>query len=552
VSSRSTRTGTSRRRGAVAIILAVGLAAGTHEAQAAQGKKAAPAKKGAPAQKAAPSGSDPALEKALLQQTAKVQGAHAKELASIATWASTNGLKAEAEKTIATIARLDPRHAGLVKLRAKAAAAKAPDDAAKKDELLGQFQKKLEAANEKNAQRLFDFAQKCMKVGLFTRAYDLVQAVIEADPDHKRARDILSYAWDPASKTWVTKWELEQRKKSVLTPEGWVKKENKKKWDQGLREYQGKWVTKEEEQRIRTRNNYNPYAVETEHFDVQTNLGREKALEFANLLEDFYGQYFRFFIGYYDQVAGAKLLFNQAKSKKKHKVFVFPSRDDYLTFVKAEKGNKELYRESAGFYADEDQKSYFYFTDDQESTVYTLYHEVTHQLFAETKESRGQSGGNNWVREGIASYMETWKKVNGKWMPGARLECHWLQGAKQIMDSFNLEAYIAIDNHQFHEENRSANYAFGAALSHFLMHYQDGIYKEDYVRFISAFYAGKVHERSLGEYIEVEGISTPESRIVELEKQLKEYMAKLGEPAETVETPDAAGEAAPAAQDGDQ
>jgi hypothetical protein len=549
VRSRSGSTGTLHGRGAAAALIAAGLLAASHEDLAAQARKA-PAKKAATAQKTAPSASDLALEKALLQQTTKVQGAHAKELATLATWASTNGLKAEAEKVIATIARLDPQHAAIEKLRAKAAAAKAPDDAAKKDELLGQFQKKLETANEKNAQRLFDFAQKCMKVGLFTRAYDLVQAVIEADPDHKKARDILSYAWDPASKTWITKWEMEQRKKSVLTPEGWVKKENKKKFDQGLREYQGKWVTKEEEKRIRTRNNYNPYSIETEHFEVQTNLGREKALEFSNLLEDFHGQFFRFFIGYYDQVAGAKLLFNQAKTKKKHQVYVFPSRDDYLTFIKAEKGNKELYRESAGVYVDGDQKSYFYFGDDQES-LYTMYHEVTHQLFAETKEGRGNSAGNNWVPEGIASYMETWQKVAGKWKPGARIDANRLQVAKRLMDGFNLQAYIAIGNQEFHEENRGANYALGAALSHFLMHYQGGIYKEDYVRFISAYYGGKVHERSLGEYIEVEGISTPEARLVELEKQLKEYMAKLGEPAETAETPAADGEDAPTAKGGD-
>ena len=551
MSSRTARAGTFRRRRAAAALLAALLVPAFHEPIAAQGKKAPPAKKGAPAQKASPTGSDPALEKALLQQTAKVQGAHAKELSTIAGWASTSGLKEEAEKVISIISRIDPQNAGLDKLRTRAAAAKPPDDAAKKEELLGQFQKKLEAANEKNAQRLFDFAQKCMKVGLFTRAYDLVQAVIEADPDHKKARDILSYAWDPASKTWITKWELEQRKKSTLTPEGWVKKENKKKWDQGLREYQGKWVTKEEEKRIRTRNNYNPYAVESEHFEVQTNLGREKALEFANLLEDFYGQFFRFYVGFYDQVAGAKLLFNQAKMKSKHKVFVFPSRDDYLTFVKSEKGNDELLRNSGGFWSPSDRKSFFYWTESTDETIYTLYHEVTHQLFGETKEGSGQSKGNNWVVEGIASYMETWQKVNGKWKPGSRIDSDRLQVAKGLMDGFNLEAYIAIDHHEFHDKNRGANYALGAALSHFLMHYQDGIYKEDYVRFISAYYGGKVHERSLGEYIEVEGISTPEARLVELEKQLKDYMAKLGETAETAETPAGTTEDAPPAQGGD-
>ena len=525
----------SRATAVLALLAATCLPAGALHAQA---KAKAPPK---PAVKKA-SPKDLALEKELLKATRKVETAHAKELEKIVTWAATNGLKAEAGKTVEKIAALDEEYSGLEKLRAKAAKA-APVDEGKAEDLRKTFAKKVEDANEKNAARLFDFATKCMRVGLFTRAYDLVNAVIEADPDHKRARDILSYAWDPGAKTWISKWEASMKKDHFLTPEGWVPKKEKARWDKGLREYQGKWVPREEEERIRKRNEYNAASASTEHFEVRTNLGREKAFEFALLLEDFYRQFFRVYIGFYDQVAGAKLLFNQAKLKKKHQVLLFPSRARYEQFVRAEKGNDELLLESGGFYESGSRMSYFYWTDDLSGVLHTLYHEVTHQLFAETKERGGGSQGNNWIVEGIASYMESWVKVGGKWHPGANLGSNRLQTAKAFLSAnpgWSLASYARIGHDEFHRENRGLNYCLGAALSHFFMHHQDGIYKEDFVQLISAYYGGQLAEDSLGQYIAVEGASTPEEVVATLEKQFKEYMKDLGSiPVEAASTGDA-------------
>lgn len=474
---------------------------------------------------------DVAAERALLRQTEKVEAAHLKALEGIVTWASSNGLKEEAEKVLGIMKSIDAEAPSLAKLGPQVDKAPPPRDPAKVPDLKTTFAKKLEEANDKNASRLFDLATACMKLGLFTRAFDLVSTVVEADPDHKRARDILGFAWDTTAKKWVRKYDAEMAKKYFLTDEGWVKKENKKNWDAGKREYQGKWVTKEEEERIRKRNDYNPFFVESEHFRIETNLGRKQAWEFANLLEDFYAQFFRFYLGFYDQTTGQKLLFATARNKKRHRVKVFPSQVEYLTFVKAEKGNQKLLVESAGFWEEGDQCSYFYYAD-RENTLRTLYHEVTHQLFGETKTSRGSSKGNNWVIEGLASYMETWEKVDGKWLPGHRTGIDRLVGARQFLAAnpgFNLASFLAIDNEQFHKENRGLNYAMSAAFCHFLMHGEGEIYREPFIQFVSAFYDGKVVEDSLGRYIQVEKAETPAGVIQVLEGQFKSYMANLGE-----------------------
>jgi hypothetical protein len=495
---------------AVATTLTLGLALATPTGAVAQSKK--PAAKSAA--KSASSATqkqqrDAAAEKALLRETAKVEESYLKELERVASWAASSGLKAEAEQTIASMKAISPAYAPSQKLKASVEGAKPPEDEAKRKDLTTSYAKKLEAAKEQNAKKLFSLATACMKLGLFTRAYDLIKDVIAADPDHKRARDILGYTWDSTDKKWITKWEADMRKKSFVTEEGWVKKEDKKKWDQGLREYSGKWVPKEEEERIRKRNEYNPFFVETEHYRVETNLGRKQAFEFALLLEDYYDEFFRFFLGFYDQEAGTKLLFRQANLKKKHRVKMFPSQTEYLTFVKAEKGNQQLERESGGFYAEADRCSYFFWSENREGTLSTLYHEVAHQLFAETKDGSGNSTGNNWVVEGIATYLESWEKVKDEWRPGSKF-IREFQEAKSYLAAdtgFKLAPFLAIDNDQFHKENRHRNYALSGALCHFLLHYDGGIYKEAFVSFLSAYYSGKVVDDSLGRAIPVEGVA---------------------------------------------
>ena len=68
------------------------------------------------------------------------------------------------------------------------------------------------------------------------------------------------------------------------------------------------------------------------------------------------------------------------------------------------------------------------------------------------------------------------------------------------------------------------------------MHYNDEVYKEDFVRFLSAYYMGKISNDSLAEYIKIEGGGGFNA----LEKQFKEYMATLGE-----KKPEPEAEAAP-------
>lgn len=478
------------------------------------------------------------LERQLVQETTKVEARYLKSLERIVVWATANGLKDDARALIDRMKSIQPEYPELADLEKKLSEAEAApaDDV---ERLRRSLQSRLDSANGSHASRLYKLAEACMKYGLFSHSYQLVNEVLDVDPDHRQARRVLQYTFDSRSKTWLTNWEAKMRRTHFVTDEGWVAKRDKSKWDKGLREYKGQWITQEEEKRIRERNPLAPYFVETEHFRVETNLGREKAFEFAQRLEDFYDHFFEFFVGFWDQVAGARLLFNIPDDSNKHVVQVFPSRVKYLDFVRMEKGNNELLVRSGGFWSSGDRKSFFFWTDDPKETDNVLYHETTHQLLGETKKRSGYSQGNIWVVEGVAHYMELWEKVNGRWRPGYRIDAPSMKAIRQFLasnSSWSLASYVRLNHEQFHEKsNRTFNYFMGGALSHFLLHYQGGIYREDYIQLLRAYYEGEMKEDSLPEYIHVEGASTPQETLATLEKQFREYMRDLKRPGEITE-----------------
>jgi hypothetical protein len=102
--------------------------------------------------------------------------------------------------------------------------------------------------------------------------------------------------------------------------------------------------------------------------------------------------------------------------------------------------------------------------------------------------------------------------------------------------SWNLASFIRLNHDQFHDRStRTLNYFMGGALSHFLLHYEGGIYREDYIQLLRAYYEGELKEDSLPDYVRVQGSSTPQETLAILEKQFREYMRELKRPGEITE-----------------
>lgn len=495
---------------------------------------------------------DTKAEEKLRKETARAELKHSKRLEPIAKWCVEKKLKKQAAEVIEAIEQKTPEYKGLADLKGAVEACEADDSPKEAD--LKEFASRVKNADNDYATELMNLAKECVKYGLYTRAYDLIGAVLEANPDHAQARKIRGFV--KVEGKWATKYDADLLKGTNATgtnkdkvqfvlykdkegvTQGWVPKKDVSKWDDGQRPCAGSWLPEAEEIRRRQMNEYRAWSVETEHFEVRTGVSRAAAYEFGQVLEDYYASFFRTFMGFYDLEKAVDLLFDVKPLKKKHVIIYFADRNHYLQHAKAEHGNDELMLRSAGVYVGGGSKcsliAHLYRTDaDEDKRV--MFHEVTHQLFAETKDEGGERGGskgNNWVVEGIASYVETWNKdAHGHWVPGGNKKHPWLLEAKDFLEKnadWKLASFLPIEHDEFHKEpGRGLNYAMSQALCHFLMHFDDERYKEDFVKFIAVYYAGKARESSLFQYIQIEG---PEAKRGEtLEKQFREYMAKLGE-----------------------
>jgi hypothetical protein len=483
------------------------------------------------AQASPPTKHDDKLEKKLKD----LRAAYADKLDPIIELCVTKNQKTRALELLETAERLGPTK----KREALRAKVEAASDSPPQEKDTKEIAQKLKSAGDPHANKLLEVAGECFKLHQVSKALDLVHEAVGVSPDNKRARGLAGFEEIEVEKkkTWVTHWEAAQRKAGFVPfvnkdgkGEGWIPAKDKANWDAGKRFFDGRWVSEEEEAKERRSHDSHWFEVESEHFLIKTPTSRADAWELAQLLEEFQSAFFKTFIAFYGVDKGVELVFNVEPLKKKHLVMFYPDKKAYDLHVKTHHEGTQLLYDSAGFYSADygcEPGSHFYLTERTQDVLETTYHEVTHQLFAETCSERGasvRSKGNNWVVEGIATYIETWAKDSrGEWVPGKNTGHFRMKDAQRVLAKtadWKLAPFLAIDHDAFHKGGaRSENYSLSCAMAYFLMHGQDGRYHDDFVKFIAAYYDGKVTEKSLFEALGVDEAT--------LEKQFKEFMSKL-------------------------
>ena len=467
------------------------------------------------------------------EKTTRMSDKYCEDLEKAARWAIENGLASDARKIVREIGRQCPDYVPLRELRGAAKRTPKPEEGTDLAALKRPLDKKHETASRKHRKRLLDASTQCFRVGLFSRSYRFMLEVLEVDPDardgpQKKAGKAFGYVWDGDQKKWITTWEKTQRKKHFLTKEGWFLKKDKKKFDEGLRPFLGKWMPKKREKRARSRNASNPYVVESQHFRLETAHSREMAWSILTLLEDFRRAFDRDFIGYYDPVAAARPVFKTPPLEKKHVIHLFRSKEDYLSFVQREKGNKKSLRENLGFYSPSERILRFYLPKQEKLSLAPVFHRIARQLLAETKETnlRG-SVGNSWVVAGILMYNTTWAKKGKHWRPRNFEAITAAADFRKSALDWELREFIDLQPNQFHGENRRTNYSVAGAFVHFLLNYDDGIYGDDFVRFLSSYYGGTAKGETFVNNLDVPEATSSEEKVAILQTQFRSYLQKI-------------------------
>lgn len=241
----------------------------------------------------------------------------------------------------------------------------------------------FQAARARFAETLFAEAKRLVPEGDEAASFRLLWHVLREDPEHAEAKRILGTLASAAT----VKPRL--RKGQAPHPEfGWPA---------------GSYSR-----------------IETPHFMLTTRGDPKKSVELAQLMERYYALWRQVF---YPLWATPGMLANKFEGRntpweraRQMQVVLLRDRQDYLQVLGVTEQNASV---SVGYYAPQKKMSFFFAAPEYELT---LFHELTHQLFAEATniDARPDAGslGGVWLTEGIALYMESLVDRGSYWTVG--------------------------------------------------------------------------------------------------------------------------------------
>lgn len=393
-----------------------------------------------------------------------------------------------------------------------------------------QWQLQVQHHRKACAGELYTLARSTLRAGFPSMAFMIVNDVVRIDPDHKHGRAVfgLQVYNDPARSDedgyageWVSTFEKQMRsgpKPQVNHPQfGWIPVSSVTRYEEGQRPWKGaSWVSVEKEAELR-RDFRNAWEIPSEHFLVKTNVSLEAGVELSRNLETFHSWLQKNFAAFFETPQALQERFESAaqrsslKREKPMEVQYFATRAEYEKRVE---GKVPPNLETNGLYWEPDRTSYFYMNPEK-GNLSTLFHEATHQILdVHTMEARRLAArtravkqrqrrpepwvlcenSNFWLIEGLACYFESFEIVNGQVSLGRPDYVRFETAQQRMLDPsyfFYLPAqqFFALGKENFQKHPQvSPLYTQAAGFAHFLMHYEDGLYRDDLIALLSEVY----------------------------------------------------------------
>lgn len=334
-------------------------------------------------------------------------------------------------------------------------------------------------------------------------AYRSVFEALHFDADYEPARRLLGYV--RYRDQWQTPFEVRQLSAGkVWSPRfGWLPQDHLERYENGERFYRGRWMTAEQESKLRTSINQG-WRVESENYSVLTNDSLESGVQLSQRLERLHVVWMQLFAGYVLDQPELVRRFDgkppRGRGIKQHEVVYYRSRAEYNDALRKQQPKIEM---TLGIYFDNERTAYFFAGDDQD--LGTVWHEATHQLFSETRPTARNVGRkhNFWAIEAVACYLESMQEnladgyvtlgnPNAGRMPAA------LQ--RLLKDDFYvpLAELTAMGMEELQADDRIARiYSQSAGLATFFLEANDGKYCEPFVAYLRAIYDGRADENTL-------------------------------------------------------
>jgi Protein of unknown function (DUF1570) len=451
-----------------------------------------------------------------------LQAKYADDIKQLADWCEEKGLKSEARQTLAVLGPHDPLKFYLPILPNDIGPAKLPDGASKD---VVEWDAKLGKLRRDQAAALYEMAKRLVRNRHAGLAMDLVLEAVRANPDNESLRRLLGY--QKFQNQWHTNYEVKKYNRGMVWNEkfGWLLKAHVRRYEDGLRYFEGKWITAAEDA-LKHADINSGWVIETEHYSIRTNHSIEAGVALGTKLEDLYHLWEQMFIRYFASESDIIALFDghariQHGTPIQLKVVCFRDHDQY---VNALQSIMPMVGISVGAYLDSVKTAYFFAgggSDDR-----TIYHEATHQLFHESRKVAPNVGRKNnfWIIEGIAMYMESLKKENGYYELGGFDDQRMVAARYRLLhDHFYvpLEQLTGYGMEKLQNDPKIATlYSQSAGLTYFLLYYDHGRYRDDLVSYLTAVYTGR---DGLDTLAQLTGTG-----YAELDRQYREFMEKGG------------------------
>ena len=428
-----------------------------------------------------------------------------------------------------------------------------------------QWRQRLLSIRNDKALELYRLGRSALRADLPTLAHQLIKDTLRMNPDHALSRAILGQQlFQDRSRhddaTYAGEWvsPFEAHKRSGGNPEvdhpnfGWIPVRHVARYEQGERPWRGAWVSVAKEAELR-RDFKNAWDVRSEHFLVKTNTSLEEGVQISRKLEMFHQWLTTNCAAFFETPDALAERFEQAQIRRRGgreadpmEVHFYATRDEYDRTIRT-KSDLLAQVVTNGLYWEPDRTCYFFRNPDDENLL-TVFHEATHQILdlatvsdrlsaarkrqQVTRQRQPQpwvmcEKSNFWMLEGIACYFESVVIKEGQISVGDPGYVRFEAAQQRLLrDNFYLplQMFSSLGKNSFQQHpNLPQLYSQASGVAHFLLHYQNGTYRDDFVKLLSAAYRPDLkHVMDEPSLEEITGV-----KFAVLDQQYREHISNL-------------------------
>lgn len=381
---------------------------------------------------------------------------------------------------------------------------------------------------------LYKVARDALHQGYPSLVFQLIREVAFHNPDNRIARGMLGYVLDKG--TWTTSFKKQMAIKKVINHPrfGWMEERIVARYENGERQFDGQWMSAEKEAALRSDFN-NAWEVGSEHFLIKTNHSLEKGVEISRALEEFHRFFLREYTAFFSSPQQMKRLLESGTNarwepEKRYRVNYYRNKEEFVLALRARQPEIE---KANGLYMPHDRVAYFYddelpgdTAEERADKRETMYHEVTHQLLGESRPHTVDVGvkANFWVIEGFPCYLESYRpQASGARVGDPRHKRIYWARRRALEENiyWPMREFTQLGKADFPLEADTYNQAAG--MAHFFLNYEDGVYRDAFIQFLSNIYDPIDQLRHKSPSLEqLTGI-----KYEILDEQYKEYLSTL-------------------------